>query len=62
MTVVETNTTTEVRATRHVTVFVDRCAGCQECVIRCPAEALTMEPVTWTALAKDDLCVGCRQC
>ena len=62
MTVVDTNTTTEVRAARHVTVFVDRCAGCQECVIRCPADALSMEPVTWTALANDDLCVGCRQC
>ena len=47
---------------RRVTVLVDRCAGCQECVIRCPAGALSMEPVTWTALADDALCVGCRQC
>ncbi len=53
---------TETRAERHVTVFVDRCAGCQECVIRCPAGALSMEPVTWTAIANDAACVGCRQC
>ena len=45
-----------------MTVLVDRCAGCQECVIRCPSGALSMEPVTWTALANDDACVGCRQC
>ncbi len=54
--------TTETRDERHVTVFVDRCAGCQECVIRCPAGALSMEPVTWTAIANDAACVGCRQC
>ncbi len=53
---------TETRAERHVTVFVDRCAGCQECVIRCPAGALSMEPVSWTAIANDAACVGCRQC
>ncbi|MHB8334730.1 MAG: FAD-dependent oxidoreductase [Acidimicrobiales bacterium] len=57
-----TISTTETRAERHVTVFVDRCAGCQECVIRCPAGALSMEPVTWTAIANDAACVGCRQC
>ena len=49
-------------ASRHVTVLVDRCAGCQECVIRCPAGALSMEPITWTAIADDAACVGCRQC
>ena len=57
-----TISTTETLAERHVTVFVDRCAGCQECVIRCPAGALSMEPVTWTAIANDAACVGCRQC
>ncbi|NNN00971.1 MAG: FAD-dependent oxidoreductase, partial [Acidimicrobiaceae bacterium] len=61
MTIVENNTREGTHG-RHVTVLVDRCAGCQECVVRCPAGALTMEPVTWTALASDDLCVGCRQC
>ncbi len=60
MTYVDTTTTT--LAPRHVTVHVDRCAGCQECVVRCPSGALSMEPVTWTAIAHDDACVGCRQC
>jgi len=49
-------------ATPHVTVLVDRCAGCQECVVRCPTGALGMDTASWTALAEDDLCVGCRQC
>ncbi|MGE5292637.1 MAG: FAD-dependent oxidoreductase [Micromonosporaceae bacterium] len=46
----------------HVTVLTDRCAGCQECVIRCPAGALTMDAGRWVAVADDGLCVGCRQC
>jgi glutamate synthase (NADPH) small chain len=46
----------------HVTVLVDRCAGCQECVVRCPTGALSMEPSTWTATSEDGACVGCRQC
>ncbi len=46
----------------HVTVIADRCAGCQECVIRCPQGALSMDLVTWTAVADDEVCVGCRQC
>jgi glutamate synthase (NADPH) small chain len=46
----------------HVTVLTDRCAGCQECVIRCPAGALTMDAGRWVAMADDALCVGCRQC
>jgi len=46
----------------HVTVLADRCAGCQECVIRCPTGALSMDAGRWVALAEDALCVGCRQC
>ncbi len=46
----------------HVTILTDRCAGCQECVIRCPSKALSMDPEHWVAVAQDDLCVGCRQC
>jgi glutamate synthase (NADPH/NADH) small chain len=62
MTTVETIINANTGDQRHVTVLVDRCAGCQECVIRCPAGALSMEPVSWTAIANDALCVGCRQC
>ena len=46
----------------HVSVVADRCAGCQECVIRCPQGALSMDLATWTVVADDDACVGCRQC
>ena len=46
----------------YVRVLTDRCAGCQECVIRCPAGALSMDTERWVALADGDLCVGCRQC
>jgi glutamate synthase (NADPH) small chain len=46
----------------HVTVLTDRCAGCQECVVRCPPGALTMDASRWVAVADDALCVGCRQC
>ncbi len=45
-----------------VTVLVDRCAGCQECVVRCPTEALHMETERWVAVADSSACVGCRQC
>lgn len=46
----------------HVTVLLDRCAGCQECIIRCPTGALSLDSLTWTAVADDSACVGCRQC
>ena len=45
-----------------VKILADRCAGCQECVIRCPTGALAMDAQRWVALGDPDLCVGCRQC
>ncbi len=45
-----------------VKVLTDRCAGCQECVVRCPAQALGMDVDTWTVESHSELCVGCRQC
>lgn len=45
-----------------VKILTDRCAGCQECVIRCPTGALSMDAKRWVALDDSDLCVGCRQC
>ena len=51
-------------AAEHACVRIDseRCAGCQECLIRCPTGALALDPVTWIAQADEPLCVGCRQC
>ena len=46
----------------QVKVLIDRCAGCQECVVRCPEGALSMDLATWTVSADSTLCVGCRQC
>ncbi len=46
----------------HVRILEDRCAGCQECVVRCPTAALDMDPRLWVAVADDESCVGCRQC
>ncbi|HEY8744214.1 MAG TPA: FAD-dependent oxidoreductase, partial [Chloroflexota bacterium] len=46
----------------HVAINSERCAGCQECVIRCPTEALHMVSGSWVAEADDSRCVGCRQC
>jgi glutamate synthase (NADPH) small chain len=43
-------------------VIRERCVGCQECVIRCPTQALSMDVVNWIARADNSLCVGCRQC
>src|SRR5215470_7100112 len=62
MTLTATDETPAAGPQPHVTVLTDRCAGCQECVIRCPADALTMDAGRWVAVADDALCVGCRQC
>ncbi|NNM96698.1 MAG: FAD-dependent oxidoreductase [Candidatus Dormibacteraeota bacterium] len=45
-----------------VRVDAERCVGCQECVIRCPTGALSLDSKNWIAQADDQLCVGCRQC
>src|SRR5579862_1180883 len=58
MTLLEARPTTS----PHVTVLVDRCVGCQECIIRCPTAALTLDVEPMVAVADDELCVGCRQC
>jgi glutamate synthase (NADPH/NADH) small chain len=62
MTLIDTFRVSDFRSSPHVTVLTDRCAGCQECVIRCPTNALTMDSGSWTVLADDLMCVGCRQC
>lgn len=45
-----------------VHILSDRCSGCQECIVRCPAGALTLNSDEWIATADNSLCVGCRQC
>ena len=40
----------------------DRCSGCQECLRRCPTEALHLDHERWQVWADESLCVGCRQC
>lgn len=62
MTVVDSPRATDLQAHPRVTVLADRCAGCQECVVRCPTSALSMDVVRWVAQADDTACVGCRQC
>jgi len=62
MTLTATNEVPAGSARPYARVLTDRCAGCQECVIRCPAGALSMDTERWVALADGDLCVGCRQC
>lgn len=46
----------------RVHVLVDRCSGCQECIVRCPTGALALDNLSWIVQADDSLCVGCRQC
>ncbi|HVB92462.1 MAG TPA: FAD-dependent oxidoreductase [Acidimicrobiales bacterium] len=46
----------------QVTVLVDRCAGCQECLVRCPTGAISLNAASWVVTADELLCNGCRQC
>ncbi|WP_298208131.1 FAD-dependent oxidoreductase [Ferrimicrobium sp.] len=46
----------------QVTVLKDRCSGCQECLVRCPVEAITLDEFTYTVDVDESVCVACRQC
>ena len=46
----------------HVRVSPERCVGCQDCLVRCPTDALRLDADRWIVQADDAACVGCRQC
>lgn len=62
MTSTPEETTKEAGSRPHVTIIEDRCAGCQECLVRCPTGAIAMNFGSWIVAAEDELCSGCRQC
>ena len=62
MTLTESRPSDELTGGCRVTVLSDRCAGCQECLVRCPTGAIGIDPERWVVVADDRACVGCRQC
>lgn len=54
----------EIPLAEHARVIVDteRCVGCEDCIVRCPTEALSLDTEAWVAQGNDVRCVGCRQC
>lgn len=46
----------------QIHILRDRCSGCQECIVRCPTGALTLDKSNWIAVGENNVCVGCRQC
>jgi glutamate synthase (NADPH/NADH) small chain len=44
------------------TVYFDRCAGCEDCLVRCPVGAISIDDVDWVVTVDEGLCVGCHQC
>jgi len=45
----------------QVTIDVDKCEGCGECVDNCPASVLEMEGDKAAVVNADD-CLGCETC
>ena len=62
MTLTESRPLQELAPGCRITVLSDRCAGCQECLVRCPTEAIGFDPDRWVVVADDAACVGCHQC
>ena len=62
MTLTESRPSDQLSGGCHVTILADRCAGCQECLVRCPTGAIGFDPERWVVEADDTACVGCHQC
>jgi ferredoxin len=45
-----------------VTLALDRCTGCQECVAACTADAVELLPDSWVIELNEVRCTGCRKC
>ena len=45
----------------QITIDVDKCEGCSECVDNCPASVLEMENDKAIVINIDD-CLGCETC
>jgi glutamate synthase (NADPH/NADH) small chain len=45
-----------------VSVLKDRCSGCQECLVRCPVGAISLDEFTYTVEVDEMVCVACHQC
>jgi glutamate synthase (NADPH/NADH) small chain len=45
-----------------VSVLKDRCSGCQECLVRCPVGAISLDEFTYTVVVDEMVCVACHQC
>ena len=55
-------TTGQHHISHTVEILPDRCAGCQECYVRCPTQAIGFDDFNWIVTADNELCIGCGQC
>jgi ferredoxin len=46
----------------NITVAVDRCTGCQQCIAACSAGAVELMPDAWAVQLHVPRCTGCRRC
>jgi NAD-dependent dihydropyrimidine dehydrogenase PreA subunit len=46
----------------RVSVAVDRCTGCQQCVAACAGGAVELMPDAWAVQMHVERCTGCRKC